>query len=398
MTDSVAYLLSAQAVRERAQAVLAHVRAGDSKFWRVDDSRVAIAADVVANVTRERYPDLDIPYHSRWRHFEAGGRDRYGMFVAALGNVSAAERARAEIDLAVTSVLLDAGAGSKWKYVERGANQEFARSEGLGIASFHAFMQGAFSSIEPKPFQADATGLQSFSSSMLTHAFQVSSANPLVGVDGRMALIQRLGHAVAANAEFASVKRIGGLFDFVTEKDTLHEVAANDVLRAVLDGMIEIWPSPNSLNGESLGDCWHCELIDGWMPFHKLSQWLTYSLLEPFQRAGVTVANLDALTGLPEYRNGGLFLDTAVIVPRDASLLSQSLTAGDQAIVEWRALTVALIDELAPLVRTRLGLSAAQMPLAAVLEGGTWAAGRKLAAEKRNGLPPLNIVSDGTVF
>jgi Protein of unknown function (DUF1688) len=61
-------------------------------------------------------------------------------------------------------------------------------------------------------------------------------------------------------------------------------------------------------------------------------------------------------------------------------------------------LTVALIDELAPRVRARLGLSAEQMPLASVLEGGTWAAGRKLAGEKRNGLPPLNIVSDGTVF
>ncbi|MDP3376399.1 MAG: DUF1688 family protein, partial [Hydrogenophaga sp.] len=67
-------------------------------------------------------------------------------------------------------------------------------------------------------------------------------------------------------------------------------------------------------------------------------------------------------------------------------------------IVEWRALTVALLDELAPLVRAELGLSAEQMPLACVLEGGTWAAGRLLAQRLRDGLPPLNIVSDGTVF
>jgi hypothetical protein len=385
-------------VRERAHNVLARVRAGDSKFWRVDDSRIAHAADVVASVTRERYPDLKIPYHSRWRHFEAGGRDRYARFVEALGNVNAAERARSEIDLAVTSVLLDAGAGPDWKFVERGANQVFTRSEGLGVASFHAFMQGAFSSIEPKPFQADAKGLQNFSSVALADVFQVSASNPLVGVEGRAALIRKLGDVVASKAQFAGVKRIGGLFDFVTEKGARHEIRADDLLSAVLDGMSEIWPSTNSMNGEPLGDCWHCDLIDGWMPFHKLSQWLTYSLLEPFQRAGVTVTSLDALTGLPEYRNGGLFLDTNVILPRDASLLSRSLTAGDQAIVEWRALTVALIDELVPLVRARLGLSAEQMPLASVLEGGTWAAGRKLAAEKRNGLPPLNIVSDGTVF
>jgi hypothetical protein len=57
-----------------------------------------------------------------------------------------------------------------------------------------------------------------------------------------------------------------------------------------------------------------------------------------------------------------------------------------------------LIDVLAPMVRELLGLTVAQMPLASVLEGGTWAAGRKLAAQKRGGLPPLNIMSDGTVF
>jgi Protein of unknown function (DUF1688) len=398
VTDSIGYLLSAQAVRERAHAVLARVRAGDSKFWRIDDSSVSNAADLVASVTRERYPDLKIPYHSRWRHFEAGGRDRHSKFTEALGNMSRADRARSEIDLAVTSVLLDAGAGPDWTFVERGVNQVFNRSEGLGVASFHAFMQGAFSSVEPKPFQADAKGLQSFTSSALADAFQVRAANPLVGVEGRAALIRNLGDVVSRKSQFANVKRIGGLFDFVTENGARSEVSADDVLQAVLDGMNEIWPSTNEVDGERLGDCWRCDLIEGWMPFHKLSQWLTYSLLEPFQRAGVAVTNLDGLTGLPEYRNGGLFLDTDVIVPRDASLPVQSLTAGDQAIVEWRALTVALIDELAPLVRARLGLSAEQMPLAAVLEGGTWAAGRKLAAEKRNGLPPLNIVSDGTVF
>jgi hypothetical protein len=398
MTDSISYLRSARAVRERAHDVLARVRAGDSKFWRLDDSRIDNAADIVASVTRERYPDLKIPYHSRWRHFEAGGRDRYAMFAAAIGDVSAAERARAEIDLAVTSVLLDAGAGPDWKFVERGASQVFTRSEGLGVASFHAFMQGAFSSVEPKPFQADAVGMKSLSAERLREAFQVSETNPLVAVDGRAALIRKLGASFEHDTRLNLAKRPGSLFDFITQQGTMDQTRAEALLRAVLNGFNDIWPSPNFMLGSALGDCWHCELIDGWMPFHKLSQWLTYSLLEPFQRAGATVTGLDELTGLPEYRNGGLFLDTQVIVPRDASLLSQSLTAGDQAIVEWRALTVALIDRLAPLARARLGLSAEQMPLASVLEGGTWAAGRKLAAEKRNGLPPLNIVSDGTVF
>ena len=396
--DLIATLRSTRTVRERANRVLSAAEAGTSKFWLVDASRMGACADVVAQVTRERYPDLNIPYHSRWRHFEAGGHDRYAKFVEALGNVDAAERARCEIDLAVTSVLLDAGAGPEWRYVERGARTTLARSEGLGVASFHAFMQGAFSSIEPKPFQADAAGLRAFSAEKISSAFQVRGDNPMVGLDGRAALIRRLSDAVVEAPQFARKNRVGGLFDFMTRGCEAKTVAAQDILRAILDGLSAIWPSPNSMHGEPLGDCWPCDLIDDWIPFHKLSQWLTYSLLEPFQRAGIEVTGLDDLTGLPEYRNGGLFLDANVIVPRDAALLTQSLSAGDQAIVEWRALTVALIDQLAPMVRTKLGLSASQMPLAAVLEGGTWAAGRKLAADKRNGLPPLNIVSDGTVF
>jgi hypothetical protein len=71
----------------------------------------------------------------------------------------------------------------------------------------------------------------------------------------------------------------------------------------------------------------------------------------------------------------------------------------DAFVVTWRSLTVALLDRIAPMVRERLGVSAEQFPLARVLEGGTWAAGRAIAREKRaDGSPPLVIISDGTVF
>jgi hypothetical protein len=83
---------------------------------------------------------------------------------------------------------------------------------------------------------------------------------------------------------------------------------------------------------------------------------------------------------------------------RDGAAADRSLSVADELVVEWRALTVTLLDELAPRVRERLGLNAAQMPLARVLEGGTWAAGRLLARQLRGGLPPLSIASDGTVF
>jgi hypothetical protein len=201
---------------------------------------------------------------------------------------------------------------------------------------------------------------------------------------------------------FGPLGRPGGLFDVLTAQAPT--VAAHDILVLLLDSLSGIWPAQNAIAGEPLGDCWRHPavagegLTAGWMPFHKLSQWLSYSLLEPFEWAGVAVTGLDALTGLPEYRNGGLLIDAGVLQPLPADWATRPWQAGDAFIVEWRALTVALLDELAPLVRAELNLSEQQMPLACVLEGGTWAAGRLLAQRQRGGLPPLNIVSDGTVF
>jgi Protein of unknown function (DUF1688) len=139
------------------------------------------------------------------------------------------------------------------------------------------------------------------------------------------------------------------------------------------------------------------------MPFHKLTQWLTYSLLEPLEDAGLTVTGLDALTGLPEYRNGGLLLDMGLLLPKEPSFFTRTLQVDEPAVVEWRAATVIALDRIAEAVRAELGVSATAFPLARVLEGGTWAAGRRIAAEKRgtgtsSGGPPVTIASDGTVF
>lgn len=397
-------LRSTTAVRTRARQLLARAREGASEYFVVSGTALAGAARTVAQLTRERYPDGRIPYHSRWRHFEAGGVDRRALLDAALGDVDAATRARAQIDLVVVSVLLDAGAGADWSWLEAASGQRFARSEGLGVASFHAFLAGLFSSDPQRPLRVDAAGLSAVTAERLATAFQVGGGNPLVGLEGRAALLRRLGEALAAQpAVFGAQGRPGGLFDALTAQGG-GAVAAHDILVLLLDTLSGIWPAQNTIDGEPLGDCWRHPavvgegLTAGWMPFHKLSQWLTYSLLEPFEWAGVGVTGLDALTGLPEYRNGGLLIDAGVLRPLPPDWATRDWQAGDAFIVEWRALTVALLDELAPLVRAELDLSEQQMPLACVLEGGTWAAGRLLAQRQRGGLPPLNIVSDGTVF
>jgi hypothetical protein len=406
---AAAQLRSTTTVRERAQTLLTRARAGQSAWFTVNDAALAEAATLVASVTQERYPDLDIPYHSRWRHFEAGGISRKVQLDAALAVAHAAKQeiARTQIDLALVSVLLDAGSGPHWAYREPATGQTITRSEGLGVASFHAFMGGLFSSDPSQPLRADAKGLQAVTVDALAKAFQVNTNNPLVGLEGRAALLRRLGEVLQEQPDvFGKPARPGGLFDHLAvngNTSTSNTVAAHDILSALLTHLSAIWPAKNMLDGIALGDCWRHPavqgpgLTQGWMPFHKLSQWLTYSLLEPFEWAGVAVTGLDALTGLPEYRNGGLLLDAGVLQLRQPTG-GKTFDAADECIVEWRALTVALLDELAPLVRQRLGRTATQMPLACVLEGGTWAAGRVLAQRLRAGVPPLNIVSDGTVF
>lgn len=392
-------LRSTTEIRARAHHLLARARAGDSAWFTVHDDALPGAAAEVADLTLRRFPDLDIPFHSRWRHFEAGGVRRR----LDLDGLDPVGRARAMIDLAVVSVLLDAGLGPDWRYLEDG--REFSRSEGLGVASWHAFTSGVFSSDPDRPLQADAAGLIGLDADALATAMQVGPTNPLVGFDGRVDVLRRLGAALAERPDaFGEPGRPGGLYNLLITDAAAPTIAAHDILAVLLATLSPIWPADNTIDGEPLGDCWRHGAVPGlgatagWMPFHKLSQWLTYSLLEPFTWAGVQVTGIDALTGLPEYRNGGLLLDTGVLTLRDAGWASQTWAPADELVVEWRALTVALLDEVADLVRAGLGLGADRLPLACVLEGGTWAAGRELAQRLRGGLPPLTVSSDGTVF
>jgi hypothetical protein len=424
LSEAASVLRKPATIRERCRNILAYVDSGESPHFTLDRPKLDAVAERVARLTQQRFPDGKIPFHSRWRHFEAGGVDRKAELDACIRDRTQAGIARARIDLALVSVLLDAGAGPQWRYAERETGQSFARSEGLGVASFRAFLAGRFSSDPGDRCRVDAKALLRIDAKALAEVFQASDDNPIVGLEGRAALLRRLGEALRSRPEVFTAEGLPGhLFDRLTHHRHVHhlphanlhhampatyhhQVNAGRILEALLDTLSPIWPSGQQLpDGTPLGDAWRHPAAGGegasagWVPFHKLSQWLSYSLLEPFEWAGVQVQGLDELTALPEYRNGGLLLDAGVVVPRDAQFAGVERMPGDEWVIEWRALTVALVDELAPLVRERLGLSAAQMPLARILEGGTWTAGRQIAKEKRaDGGPPVRIASDGTVF
>lgn len=397
LPEEAAALLSAAAVRDRCGIILAAAERSETPHFRLVATRLDEAVRRVVEITRRRYPDLAVPYHSRWRHFSVGGVDRAALVAPG---ASAAETARACIDLAVVSVFLDAGAGPEWRFREAETGQVLSRSEGLAVASLRAMQAGLFSSEPAEPWRADPEVLSRISSEMLADAFQHHRGNELLGIEGRAALLHRAGEVCAASPSlFGAPARLGNLYDYWSRNR--EELPAAEIMRTLLLVFGPIWPRRNSLAGVPLGDCGRHPVVpgNGFVPFHKLSQWLAYSLVEPLTAAGLRVTELDGLTGLAEYRNGGLFIDCGVVEPRDPVFLQRPLDALSEPVVEWRALTVALLDRLAFRVRGVLGMSLQDFPLARVLEGGSWAAGREIAIERRpGGAPPLTIVSDGTLF
>ncbi len=393
------HLRKPSTIRRRCHHVLEWVIGDHSQFFRVQLDKLGSVADYVSDETRMNYPSLDVPFHARRQHFFAGAHDRLAALRAKTPGMSAKDFARQEMELTIVSVLLDAGAGTSWKYKEKSTGETFGRSEGLAVASFDLFCAGLLSSDPNKPSQVDKKGLKDFSVGTFSKAFQVSESNPIVAAESRVKLLNSLGDCI----QFSQGDRLGYFYDHIIKDKK--EIKASDILAAVLETFGAIWPGRIELAEQNLGDVWHHPAIGGTGPsanligFHKLSQWLSYSLIEPIQDSDVKVHDIDDLTGLPEYRNGGLMLDLGLLELKDPDLANKSWPADSELIVEWRALTLALLDLLHEPVCDRLRVDSDNFPLTKVLQGGTWSAGRKIAAKKRaDASPPLKIASDGTVF
>lgn len=102
--------------------------------------------------------DPQIPPHGRWRHLDAGHprvEPLIEQWRASPNPPDAKETCRRLLDLFLVSVLLDAGAGNLWKYVDSRTGQSFTRSEGLAVASIHMFEAGFFSGSSENPHQVD---------------------------------------------------------------------------------------------------------------------------------------------------------------------------------------------------------------------------------------------------
>ena len=404
MAENLSDLLSAEAVRDRCGRIGVAAESGNTRWFIFHQSALSDCIEIVAKECLTNYPDLEIPFHSRWRHFSVDGTDLWQHYRSKhLPNSSRDSITRTAIDLVFVSVLLDAGAGDRWRFTDSVSGKVLSRSEGLAAASLQLFFNGLAETDAKGEFGISPEVLRRCSEQYLSSVFQHRPDNPLVGIPGRSRLLQGLADTLEAT-QSRNFHRPGNLYDHLCEKYPGRSLPAGELLRTVLRFFNAMWPDGMIQDGIHLGDCGKYDLPgnttsnENIVPFHKLSQWLTYSLLEPLQWAGVEITDLDQLTGLPEYRNGGLLLDSGVLTLRDPSVADHALKVSSETVVEWRALTVWLLDKIAQGVRDKLGKNNQSLPLASVLQGGTWSAGRKLASEKRGGLPPLILDIQGTVF
>ncbi|ARG96678.1 URC4/urg3 family protein [Legionella micdadei] len=395
-----------QTIRKQAKRMLAIARQNKLKYFSFAEERMPAVVDYVLKVIFDQYPNLIIPNHSRWRHFEVGGINRIQKMQVFLNHLSEEEQGKILYELVIISVLLDAGAGKHWHYREMTTGQAYSRSEGLAIASLTLYLSGIFSAVIGQPLRVDASRLLAFSKEEFIKGFQVNAENPLEGLEGRVALLNRLGGVVKKhNQYFGDEGRLGNFYSYIIHFQDNHSISVRRIFQSVLTAFAEIWPDRLNYEGVPLGDVWvHSALKNDepgseFVPFHKLSQWLTYSLIEPLEQFGMKVTDLNELTGLPEYRNGGLLIDMGLLEVKDKQIFQQLQAPDSEIIIEWRALTVAVLDELADAIRQQLKMSMSELPLAKILQGGTWEAGRRIARQKRKeGTPPIQIVSDGTIF
>ncbi|WYZ40893.1 hypothetical protein EsH8_IV_001234 [Colletotrichum jinshuiense] len=426
MDSQIKYLLSLRAVRERSKIVGDVAKAGNLSHFDVREDKLDDVVDFVASVIKRDYgPDKfdTIPPHGRWQHFEVGNVPRVANIVEEWKKEGCdkTETTRRLVDLFFVSVLLDAGAGDDWRYTEPGTDQVYERSEGIAVASLHMFKSLAFNASGSIPV-VHGEKMEKLETSALAEGFQVSDSNPMLGVDSRAGLLRSLGRSLLAHPDvFGPEGRPGNLVDTLIKSaggsSKLDVLFLWDTLQSLL---IPCWPKDRTtVKGTPIGDAWPLSTLkkassssdpaDGIQPFHKLTQWLTYSLMVPFQRVlGMEWINADSLTALPEYRNGGLFVDLGVLVLKKESLergLKASggelplFDAGDDVIVEWRAMTLVLIDKLYTGVLARMG-DGVHLSMAQLLEAGSWKSGREMAAKHRpqTKSSPILIKSDGTVF
>ena len=429
--EEIKYLYSIKSVRETNLSTLELIKNNKLINFNVNLNNIDNVVNFVIETIKSTYPTNDslltIPIHGRFQHFNKGNENRLpdlinNEFKKKMG-LNDEEICKKLIDLFVISVLLDAGAGNNWKYIEKESGLLFNRSEGIAIATFHMFINGVFSNNEngDDKYRVDGNKLSKLTGKELSDGLQISEMNPINGFEGRLKLLNKLGETLVNDDEIFKSNRPGDLVDYLNlhcdEGKNIEIEILWDVLMKLL---IPIWPTEGrtKIDNYLIGDAWPLKnKNDKIVTFHKLTQWLTYSLFKPLIEFGkFKILNSQYMTGLPEYRNGGLFIDFNVISLKDNEHNQNGIKLGNQilglnnipvfkpdddVIIEWRSITINLLDYLLPIINEKMGIKGSkyELSLPQLIEAGSWKSGRLIASKLRsNGGPPIELLGDGTVF
>ena len=464
----LAPLFNTDTVRLRCAAVLLSVEQNLSASFRLDRSALDLLARRVTAHLQAQVGAASTFKAPFWQQLQSGGVDRLAELSQLLSSEPAAEQARAWADLALLGGLLGADPGPRWRYTEQQAlpPAAFAQatpdellalldragktpvvanvpledsvtasstpssttasttppttsggSTGLALATFRAFVAGAFSADKAHPCRADAATLRHVDVAALRAMLQGTPQNAIHGLEGRAAVLSRLGQLLPARlsdlvlplrtpAEAGSEAGLGASL----------EVTASALFKSLLTALTPAWPSA-PVQGLPAGDVWSHRWAgeavgadlganlatdlgtdlgtSGWVPLHAAAQALVGALALPLQHAGYGLTGLQTLTASADCNTSALLLAAGVIVPRQQRLLSQTLKLGDEAVIECRALTVTLFDELTEKVSSLLqpasGTNAAGLQVAEVVHATA-------AVLAGGGAPSLRIAGDGALF
>lgn len=276
--------------------------------------------------------------------------------------------------------------------------------EGLAVALLRAFMGGAFSADRGDALRCDASTLKLLDATALRALMQAGPANPLAGLEERAAMLQRLGTVLADDASRrGGMARPSRILDRLTADGSRTTLGAPSLLRELAMALAPIWAEGSRVQGLPAGDVWPHRwagdaLADGrrdtttpgHVPLHGPALRALQALLEPLQAAGIEVTGVELLPGPSDPRAAGLLLEAGVLVPRARPAAGRTLKPADEWVIEWRAATVSLLDELAVLVRAESRLDATALPVARLLDALPTASGTDH--------PPVTLAGAGTLL
>jgi hypothetical protein len=390
-----------QTMRLRCAGITAAAEQGRSAYFRVDREAIEPLALRLAASLRAAGSD---PAGAGLGRLAGAGVQSRGAVDELLAPLAPASKHLAAIDLVVLGTLLGTDPGPRWRYRERtgldalalpaqrhgsedllamldrsastarpaaaaaepaaaGPQAVLGGQEGLALAIRRGFKAGMFSADAADPLRVDAAALRQIDAAALRALFQASGDNPLAGLEGRAGLLARLGIALEAQAvRDGQPPRPAALLEFAHGGGTRQRLPAAELLAQVHQRFGSVWHTGGTVVGQRVGDCWPHRWAgaaapehygaargasDGWVPLHGMALALTRALVPPLAAAGVQVHGLEVLPGLADAPHGTLLIAAGVIAPRAPLDLARRWKVGDEIVVEWRALTVTLLDALA---------------------------------------------------